>query len=71
MTLHKIVVWIERAFQCKITGKFCDLGSGTGKGLIAADLLMRFDKISGIELLDGLYYESLRIRDKYAKLNRS
>ena len=65
------MVWIERAFQCKIKGKFCDLGSGTGKGLIAADLLMRFEKISGIELLDGLYYESLRIRDKYVKLNQS
>lgn len=69
-TLHKIVTWIERAFGCKISGKFCDLGSGTGKGMVAAGLLNRFDKISGIELLDGLYYESLRIKDKYVKLTQ-
>ena len=44
------------------------MGSGTGKGMVAAGLLKRFDKISGIELLDGLYYESIRIKDKYVKI---
>ena len=36
--------------------------------MVAAGLLKRFDKISGIELLDGLYYESIRIKDKYVKI---
>ena len=48
-------------------GNFWDLGHGTGKGAVAAALTKRFDKISGVELLDGLFYESLRLKDKYVK----
>ena len=66
-TLHKVIHWIEKSQSCKVHGDFWDLGHGTGKGAVAAALAQRFDKVSGVELLDGLFYESLRIKDKYVK----
>ena len=35
-------------------GVFYDLGSGTGKGILAASLCFPFEKCSGIEFLEGL-----------------
>lgn len=40
-------------------GIFYDLGSGTGKPVIAAAILHKFDICYGIELLEGLYSVSL------------
>ena len=48
-------------------GTFYDLGSGTGKCTIAAALTLKFNKIMGVELLDGLYYESVRMTDILTK----
>ena len=50
------------------TGKFIDLGSGTGKGWIAAALLHPFDRVFGVEILDGLYNASLELVAKYNAL---
>jgi len=56
-------------------GIFYDLGSGTGKAVIAAAILYNFDICCGIEILEGLYTLSLEITSEYnsrgkAKLNR-
>lgn len=37
------------------SGPFYDLGSGTGKGNLAAALLHPFEESIGIEILEGLY----------------
>jgi serine acetyltransferase len=55
-TLHKVVLWIEKHFECKIGENFFDLGHGTGKAIVAAAIIGSFKQISGVELLDGLYY---------------
>lgn len=36
-------------------GTFYDLGSGSGKGVVAAALIHDFDKCKGIEILESLY----------------
>lgn len=46
-------------------GTFVDLGHGTGKGVLTAALMHRFDKCMGIELLDNLYEQSLLLKDEY------
>lgn len=46
-------------------GVFYDLGSGTGKGVIAAAVLHSFEACKGIEILDGLYDISLQFKQKY------
>ena len=46
-------------------GKFYDLGSGLGKGCIAAALCFNFEIVYGIELLEGLYSMSLDVAASY------
>lgn len=46
-------------------GVFYDLGSGTGKGVVAAALLGNFSVCRGIELLEGLFNISVSIKNKY------
>ena len=43
---------------------FYDLGSGTGKAVIAAALLFPFSKTVGIELLDDLYDASIHVLER-------
>ena len=58
-------------------GIFYDLGSGTGKAVIAMSLFGPFKKLIGIELLQGLWDLSMRskifyektITDKFIKFN--
>ena len=45
-------------------GRFVDLGSGTGRAVIGALLLHDWEEVRGIELLDGLYRASERVREK-------
>lgn len=40
-------------------GAFYDLGSGTGKAVLAAALLHDFDECKGIEIADSLYDVSM------------
>ncbi len=63
-TFIKILYWIETTTDTKINGVFYDLGHGAGKGIVCAGLANRFSKICGVELLEVLYYESLRMIDK-------
>ena len=44
---------------------FYDLGSGVGKPVIAAALLCDFTKVCGVELLEDLHNEALRIKDLF------
>ena len=53
-------------FLQKRGGIFYDLGSGTGKPLIAAAVLHNFGYCYGIEILEGLYTTSLEIQSSYA-----
>lgn len=46
-------------------GVFYDLGSGTGKPVIAAAILHNFDVCYGIEVLEGLYSVSLDALNSY------
>ena len=46
-------------------GIFYDLGSGTGKAVIAAAILHNFDVCYGIEILEGLYSTSLDVLNSY------
>ena len=62
-----MLLWIEKSGYNRPTGTFYDVGHGAGKGLIAAALSGNFTKIRGVELLDGLYYVSLRLKETYAK----
>ncbi|CAG9327122.1 unnamed protein product [Blepharisma stoltei] len=55
----------ERYGGIKPGGIFYDLGSGTGKGVIAGALLHNFDKCIGIEILEGLYNVSLQLKRVY------
>lgn len=44
-------------------GIFYDLGSGVGKGVIAASLLHSFESCKGIELLHSLHKMSLELKE--------
>ena len=46
-------------------GNFYDLGSGTGKAVIAMSLIYQFKKCIGIEFLENLFKMSISIRNKY------
>ena len=49
-------------------GIFYDLGSGSGKAIIAATVLHNFESCCGIELLEGLYSMSLDLNSAYGKI---
>ena len=46
-------------------GSFYDLGSGTGKGNLAAAILHPFNESIGIEILEGLYKTSVELNETY------
>jgi Histone methylation protein DOT1 len=52
-------------------GIFYDLGSGTGKPVVAAALLFNFDLCCGIEVLEGLYSVSLDLMQSYNTRGKS
>ncbi len=49
-------------------GVFYDLGSGTGKGVIAAAFLHPFQVCKGIEILEGLFDVSIQFKQKYEEI---
>lgn len=66
ISIGEVFATIEHRYKClPKNGVFYDLGSGTGKGVIAAALLAEFDVCKGIELLEKLYEISARIKAKY------
>ena len=48
-------------------GNFYDLGSGTGKPVLAMSLIYRLKRLIGIEFLENLYKLSLGIKQNYDK----
>jgi SAM-dependent methyltransferase len=58
---------VERAAP-KSDGIFFDLGSGTGRIIIASYLLFSFRKSIGIELLEGLHNKALEVKDDFDKV---
>ena len=46
-------------------GIFYDIGSGTGKPTVAACLMHPFERAYGIEILRGLYEESLKVKERW------
>lgn len=68
VSIGEVFLTIESRFGCLPKGGvFYDLGSGTGKGVVAAALLGDFSVCRGIELLEGLFNISVSIKDKYDK----
>ena len=66
ISIGEVFYTIEHRFNCMPkTGVFYDLGSGTGKGVIAAALLANFTACKGIELLEKLYAISVRIKSQF------
>lgn len=56
---------LERANPKK--GKFYDLGSGTGRVVIAMQLLGNFEKSIGVELLEGLHEKATELHTVFAQ----
>ena len=57
--------------EIKPGGIFYDLGSGSGKGVISAALLHNFTKCVGIEILQGLFAVSERLKTNYDQIRLS
>jgi len=49
-------------------GTFFDLGSGTGKTLVAMSLLSNFKKYIGVELLEGLHDKAEEILEEFKEI---
>jgi hypothetical protein len=54
-----------------IGGIFYDVGSGSGRGVMAAVLLHHFDKCEGIEILTGLHAASEGILTEFNRVHGS
>lgn len=50
------------------SAKFVDLGSGSGKAVLAASLLFDFESLHGVELLESLYEASQSVLGTFRKL---
>ena len=59
--------FFDRKFKEEESGIFYDLGSGTGKAVIAMSLFCPFKKLIGIEYLQGLWDLSVRSKAAYDK----
>jgi hypothetical protein len=51
----------------KEDGVFFDLGSGTGRILMASHLLFNFKKLIGVELLEGLHEKAVEVKKNFDK----
>ena len=49
-------------------GNFYDLGSGTGKPVVAMSLIYHFKKLIGIEFLESLFKLSLGVKQSYDRI---
>ncbi len=54
----------------KLDGVFYDLGSGTGRVVMASHLLYNFHKCVGVEFLAGLHNKALEVKDVFDKTIR-
>ena len=66
-----IFEYINHEFEGSIRdGNFYDLGSGTGKPVIAMSLIFHFKRLIGIEYLENLFRLSLEIKNTYDRTIR-
>ena len=66
ISIGEVFETIQSRFNCLPSeGVFYDLGSGTGKGVVAAALLCPFTECRGVELLESLFSISQSIKSKY------
>ena len=66
-----IFEYINHEFEGSIRdGNFYDLGSGTGKPVIAMSLIFHFKRLIGIEYLENLFRLSLEIKKTYDRTIR-
>jgi hypothetical protein len=62
-TWQKIVEYVKP----NPDGVLFDLGSGTGRVVMASHLLFNFRKAIGVELLDGLHEKALEVKENFDK----
>jgi Histone methylation protein DOT1 len=62
-----ILSLIKSKFGLPKGGIFTDLGSGTGKPVVAAALLHSFELCQGVEILEGLYTTSVQIEKMWVE----
>jgi hypothetical protein len=66
-----IFEYVNHEFEGSIRdGNFYDLGSGTGKPVIAMSLIYHFKNLIGIEYLENLFRLSLEIKNTYDRTIR-
>ena len=66
-----IFEYLNHEFEGSIRdGNFYDLGSGTGKPVIAMSLIFHFKRLIGIEYLENLFRLSLEIKKTYDRTIR-
>ena len=66
-----IFEYVNHEFEGSIRdGNFYDLGSGTGKPVIAMSLIFHFKRLIGIEYLENLFRLSLEIKKTYDRTIR-
>lgn len=46
---------------------FCDLGSGTGKAVLAAHMLHDFSRAVGVEVLDDLHQTAISVQSRFGR----
>ena len=77
-TVYKSFKWIQKKHRNKDKdcwhnafnkpgGVFIDLGHGTGKGVLSGCLIHGFETCRGIELLENLYKQSLKMKQGYER----
>lgn len=72
ISLGEIFETIKNRFNAlPPNGVFYDLGSGTGKGVIAAALLGNFEYCRGIELLGSLFDISKQMKTKFEEMRNT
>ena len=62
-----IFEYIKSLYEINSNGFFYDLGSGIGRGILAATLCYSFKKYIGIEYLEQIYKDSIEIKNEYIK----
>lgn len=67
-TFGEIFATLRSRYGALGEGVFYDLGSGTGKAVVAAALLHSFRECRGIELLEPLFQKSLELKERYDAL---
>ena len=62
-----IFEYIKSLYEINSNGFFYDLGSGIGRGILAATLCYSFKQYIGIEYLEQIYKDSIEIKNEYIK----